>query len=208
MLGSRTSTASAKRLSLPRNRSSYSPSYPGFVDVALSVSCPLSLQADPSITQAPVHQGPSALATYFTRLRSVPSLIALTAQSTSANSPLGLLKSCRYLLQDSPRGFFLSDQFIAGLKWLGQQGIGFDFTVDTVQQEGVLEDVIDAIARVREGQSHDDESKQTKFIIGEFAFSSVLPATVRPTVRPTDRDQRLTPHLELPPSQTTSPNLP
>lgn len=115
-----------------------------------------------------MHQGPTALASFFERLNALPSLASLTARSSSPNS--SLIKSCRYLLQDSPKGFFLTDKFVAGLRWLGEQGIAFDMTVDSVQQEGILEDVIDTVQRVREGQ---EKSKQTRFIIGESVFCSV-----------------------------------
>lgn len=122
-------------------------------------------------SQAPVHLGPTALASYFTRLNALPSLASFTAQSSSPNS--SPIPSCRYLLQDSPKGFFLTENFIAGLKWLGEQGIAFDMTLDATQQEGVLEDAVDAIQKVREGQ---EEGKETRFILGKLRFSfSVFP---------------------------------
>ncbi|ORY81740.1 hypothetical protein BCR35DRAFT_303869 [Leucosporidium creatinivorum] len=100
---------------------------------------------------APVHLGPTALSSYFTRLTSLPSLAAFTSRSSTPN--LSPIRSCRYLLQDSPKGFFLTDNFIAGLKWLGEEGIAFDMTLDVTQVEGVLDDAVECVQRVREGQT-------------------------------------------------------
>lgn len=103
---------------------------------------------------APVHLGALALSAYFTRLEALPSLMKLGVP----------ISSVRYLLQDCPRGFFLSDKFVEGLQWLGEKGVGFDMTLDVVQLGAeVLEDAVDCIQQVREGQA---VGKQTRFILG------------------------------------------
>ena len=117
---------------------------------------------------APVHHGRAALALFQSRLLALPSLQALADRL--GYSPV---KSFRYLLQDSPPGFFQRDSFIDGLKWLGENGYAFDMTLDVTHEETgrtrVLEDAIDAIERVREGQ---EEGKQTVFILGAPPLSS------------------------------------
>ncbi|GAA5840204.1 hypothetical protein JCM9279_002309 [Rhodotorula babjevae] len=114
---------------------------------------------------APVHHGRAALALFQSRLLALPSLQTLAERL--GYSPV---KSFRYLLQDSPPGFFQRDSFIDGLKWLGENGYAFDMTLDVTHEETgrtrVLEDAIDAIERVRDGQ---DEGKQTVFILDHFA---------------------------------------
>lgn len=79
----------------------------------------------------------------------------------------------RYLLQDSPPGFFLRDDFIDGLRWLGEQGLAFDLTLDVTHEETgktkVLEDAVDAIERVRAGQPED---KQTVFVVGACVLAA------------------------------------
>lgn len=111
---------------------------------------------------APVHHGRAALSLFHSRLLALPSLQALAERLGYAP-----VKSFRYLLQDSPPGFFQRDAFVDGLKWLGEQGYAFDMTLDVTHQETgrskVLEDAIDAIERVREGQ---EPGKQTVFILG------------------------------------------
>ncbi|GAA5985764.1 hypothetical protein JCM11641_006199 [Rhodosporidiobolus odoratus] len=118
---------------------------------------------------APVHHGSSALSAYFTRLFALPSLIQLT--STLGYPPV---TSVRYLLQSSPRGFFLQPPFIDGLKHLGERGIAFDLTLDVRSENtggvGVLEDAQEMITRVREGQG---PGKETVFIFDHFAKPSL-----------------------------------
>ncbi|BGP16246.1 hypothetical protein JCM10213_007687 [Rhodosporidiobolus nylandii] len=119
---------------------------------------------------APVHHGSRALALYFDRLFALPSLIALT--SSLGYSPI---RSVRYLLQSSPRGFFLERGFLDGLKELGRRGIAFDITLD-VRNEGtggvkILEDAQEMIAKVRDGQK---EGEETVFVFDHFAKPSLL----------------------------------
>lgn len=91
-----------------------------------------------------------------------PSLVALTAKL--GYSPI---KSFRYLLQDSPAGFFGTEQFVEGFRYLGARGYAFDMTLDvTHEQTGrtkILQDAIDVIERVHRGQAPE---KQTRFIFG------------------------------------------
>lgn len=122
---------------------------------------------------------------YFQRLYTLPSYLALSLAASPfsdqnlSDSPRasGVIKSCRYLVQSSPKGFLLEDKFIDGLKWLGEQGIAFDMTVDAgphLQGPCVLEEVISCILKVREGQA---EGLQTRFVIGEISFSSTCLAS-------------------------------
>lgn len=115
-------------------------------------------RAHSSCLQAPVHHGAAALELYVARLKELPSLSDPT-----------IIKSFRYLLQDSPQGFFLTPKFIEGLQWLGVHGYAFDATFDSVQQPFALEDAIEMIQRTREGQ---EEGKETRFIFGESHASS------------------------------------
>ncbi|GAA5820372.1 hypothetical protein JCM11251_005600 [Rhodosporidiobolus azoricus] len=122
---------------------------------------------------APVHHGQPALSLYFNRLFALPSLVSLT-------SHLGYtpVRSVRYLLQDSPRGFFLQPAFIDGLKELGRRGIAFDLCLDTRREEsggvGVLDDAMRMIEQVREGQN---EGEETVFILDHFAKPSLSDST-------------------------------
>ncbi|GAA6040938.1 hypothetical protein JCM8097_003197 [Rhodosporidiobolus ruineniae] len=114
---------------------------------------------------APIHHGSTAVSAYFDRLFAISSLNQLT--SSLGYSPI---RSVRYLLQESPRGFFLRDGFIDGLKELGKRGMAFDLTLDVRNQETggvqVLEDAQEMIAKVREGQK---EGEETVFILDHFA---------------------------------------
>lgn len=128
-------------------------------------------------SQAPVHHGPTALKLYIARLAALPSLVTLSAPS----SPLSLIKSFRYLLEDSPAGFMSSPSFIAGLQYLGSQGFAFDLTVDSVNQQGVLTEVVETIFKVREGQPSGEE---TVFILDHFAKPNLVSeVTVPPSAQ-------------------------
>ncbi|GAA5931913.1 hypothetical protein JCM3775_000076 [Rhodotorula graminis] len=126
---------------------------------------------------APVHHGRAALALFQSRLLALPSLQALAERLGYAP-----VKSFRYLLQDSPPGFFQSDSFVDGLKWLGENGYAFDMTLDVTHEETgrtrVLEDAIDAIERVRVGQ---EGAQQTVFILDHCAKP---PLTADPSYPP------------------------
>ncbi|KAL8286257.1 hypothetical protein RQP46_004745 [Phenoliferia psychrophenolica] len=122
---------------------------------------------------APVHKGPEALKAFIARLEALPSLLALSLRASTLSGESAVkarpIKGFRYLLQDSPAGFSLSEDFIAGLKWIGEQGYTFDLTVDAgplLQGPIVLEEAIECISRV---QSEQEEGKQTKFILDHFA---------------------------------------
>jgi hypothetical protein len=107
---------------------------------------------------------------YLSRLLAQPSLQAYEKK-------LGYppIKSFRYLLQDSPKGFFLTDKFIDGLDFLGKKGFAFDLTLDVTHKETggplILDDAVEAISRVRELQK--EKGYETKFILGEFGILSI-----------------------------------
>ncbi|GAA6051717.1 hypothetical protein JCM3770_002698 [Rhodotorula araucariae] len=126
---------------------------------------------------APVQHGRAALSLFHSRLLALPSVVALTERLGYAP-----VKAFRYLLQDSPPGFFQRDLFLDGLRWLGENSYAFDLTLDVTHEETgrtkILEDAIDAIERVREGQ---ESGKQTVFILDHFAKP---PLTADPTFPP------------------------
>jgi len=138
----------------------------GSVSTSLDNSHRLA-EASPS-AQAPLQHGSQAVELYLSRLLSQPSLIAYTEKL--GYSPI---KSFRYLLQDSPKGFFLTDKFIDSLDCLGKKGYAFDLTLDTTHKDTggplILDDAIEAISKVRELQKEGD---QTRFILGELNNSS------------------------------------
>ncbi|BGP55526.1 hypothetical protein JCM8202v2_003131 [Rhodotorula sphaerocarpa] len=81
------------------------------------------------------------------------------------------IKAFRFLLQDCPPGFFHTEAFVDGFRYLGQRGYGFDMTLDvTHEQTGrtkILEDALVAIERtMREGQ---ESGARTHFILDHFA---------------------------------------
>ena len=136
---------------------------------------------------APVHQGSRALELYLARLAALPSLAAYEKKLGYAP-----IRSFRYLLQDSPRGFFLDDKFVDGLDYLGRMGYAFDMTLDTTHADTrgplVLDDAVEAISKVRELQK--DRGYETKFILGEvpsslsLSPSRNLPSLLVPDLRP------------------------
>ncbi|GAA5972912.1 hypothetical protein JCM21900_002866 [Sporobolomyces salmonicolor] len=125
---------------------------------------------------APVHHGSSALELYLPRLFSQPSLVALTAKLGYAP-----IKSFRYLLQDCPKGFFLSDKFLDGLRYIGDKGYAFDMCLDATNADVggplVLEDAVEAIAKVRELQKN---GEQTRFMLDHFAKPDLTVESTNP----------------------------
>ncbi|GAA6006756.1 hypothetical protein JCM10207_009084 [Rhodosporidiobolus poonsookiae] len=117
----------------------------------------------------PLHHGATAVSSFLNRVLALPSVAALAAH-------LGYppIRSMRYLLQSSPRGFFLTDGFISGLKELGRRGIAFDLTLDVRNEENgglqVLDDAQEMIAKVRDGQAAGEE---TVFILDHFSKPSL-----------------------------------
>ncbi|GAA5864565.1 hypothetical protein JCM8547_005582 [Rhodosporidiobolus lusitaniae] len=113
----------------------------------------------------PAHHGSAAISAYLDRVFALPSHVKLA--SSLGYSPI---RSTRYLLQSSPRGFFSTPKFIEGLKELGKRCIAFDLTLDVRNEEtggvAVLEDAQEMIAKVREGQK---EGEKTVFILDHFA---------------------------------------
>ncbi|GAA5887035.1 hypothetical protein JCM16303_007112 [Sporobolomyces ruberrimus] len=128
---------------------------------------------------APIQHGSQALELYLARLLAQPSLVAYAEKL--GYSPI---KSFRYLLQDSPKGFFSTDKFIDGLAFLGNKGYAFDMTLDVTHQETggplILDDAIDTISKVRELQK--DGGNETKLILDHFAKPDLtVDATIPPS---------------------------
>ncbi|GAA5952463.1 hypothetical protein JCM3765_001978 [Sporobolomyces pararoseus] len=128
---------------------------------------------------APVQHGSKALDLYLSRLLEQPSLQAY--EKKLGYSPI---KSFRYLLQDSPPEFFLTEQFIDGLDFLGKKGYAFDMTLDVTHTETggplILDDAVEAISRVRDLQK--EKGYETKFILDHFAKPDLtVDATVPPS---------------------------
>lgn len=117
---------------------------------------------------APVQHGSKALELYLSRVLEQPSLQAY--EKKLGYSPI---KSFRYLLQDSPQGFFLTEKFIDGLDFLGKKGYAFDMTLDVTHKETggplILDDAVEAISKVRDLQK--ETGYETKFILGRSQVS-------------------------------------
>ncbi|GAA5939035.1 amidohydrolase family protein [Sporobolomyces koalae] len=127
---------------------------------------------------APVHVGPRGLELYLSRLLSQPSLVTYTHK-------LGYnpIKSFRYLLQDSRRGFFLEREFVRGLAYLGDRGYAFDMTLDSTHEDTrgplVLDDAIEAVSQARALQ---ETQTRSRFILDHFAKPDLtVDATVPPS---------------------------
>lgn len=138
------------------------------------------------VAWCPALHGARIMELYCAKLFELPSLVKLSAtfKSRSPESKLGAIKSFRYLVQDSPPGFLLGTKFIEGLKWIGEQGISFDLTVDTTKVgigSKVLEEVVECITKCREGQSN--ESLQTWFILDHFSKPDLK---TEPTIPPSE----------------------
>ncbi|KAK3325654.1 hypothetical protein B0H66DRAFT_599805 [Apodospora peruviana] len=68
------------------------------------------------------------------------------------------VKGFRYLLQDKPNGTALSQEFIEGLKLLGQKGFVFDLGVDQHRRGRIqLEEAVEMIDRAHEGVEKEEE---------------------------------------------------
>ncbi|KAK4054591.1 hypothetical protein OIV83_001085 [Microbotryomycetes sp. JL201] len=124
---------------------------------------------------APVHQGPMSLAAYFELMSTLPPVKASFENVTS----------CRFLLQDCPRGFMLHERFVDGLLWLGQHNVAFEMTLDVVKVPGVLDDATDTISRLRqleeERQAGNDGHKlRTRIVLDHFAKPNLLLEPLNP----------------------------
>lgn len=114
-------------------------------------------------------EGAESVESYVSQLRNV------------MGEHFSLLKGIRYLLQDFPPGPsdpLLQDQFLRSLKWLGQQSLIFEITVDTARfGKQMYADIIDCIGRVEADQM---EGEKTRFIIGVScqSSSSARPLTI------------------------------
>lgn len=101
------------------------------------------------IPWAPVPSGPAALEKYVSSSRKI-----------TGDEAWNKVKGFRYLLQESPQGTGLTQEFIDGLRWLGEHGLVFDLGLD--MQEGMwqLEEAIQMIKR-----AHADASSHQKVSI-------------------------------------------
>lgn len=118
---------------------------------------------------APVPGGPTALDKY----------IALAKERTQTEEVWRRLRGVRYLVQDKPAGVMLQSDFIAGLKWLGKQGLAFDLGVDARQGGlGQLREAVEMMRRAHEGVA--DEKTKLVVIISESPplSRSVLPTRI------------------------------
>ncbi|PLB54233.1 amidohydrolase family protein [Aspergillus steynii IBT 23096] len=128
------------------------------------------------IPWAPVPGGPSALVKY----------IALAKERTRTEEVWRKLRGVRYLVQDKPAGVMLQPDFIAGLKWLGRQGLTFDLGVDARQGGlGQLREAVEMIRRAHEGVA--DEESRPVVVINHLCkpnlrlpFTSLVSITTHP----------------------------
>ncbi|KAK2868088.1 hypothetical protein FQN49_003174 [Arthroderma sp. PD_2] len=79
------------------------------------------------IPWAPVPLGPEGLERYIVKVKE---RIGDRDDEDDRESVWRKIKGVRYLLQDKPRGTMLEENFVQGLKWLGQQDLVFDLGVD------------------------------------------------------------------------------
>ncbi|KAI5481456.1 amidohydrolase family protein [Pseudohyphozyma bogoriensis] len=119
---------------------------------------------------APVHHGRTAPSLYLDRLLALPSVQSLGGRS--------LIKSFRYLVEESPKGFFTSEPFIDGLKWCGEEGFAFDLTVDASKRGNeVLEEVMECISKTHLGQA---PGQETRFILDHLCKPPIHPMPTTP----------------------------
>jgi L-rhamnono-1,4-lactonase len=79
------------------------------------------------------------------------------------------VKGFRYLVQDKPKGVMLQKEFIAGLKWLGENGFVFDLGVNLHDGgKWQLEEAVEMIGLAHDGVK---EEVKTTFIISKSTKS-------------------------------------
>ncbi|PSR84175.1 hypothetical protein BD289DRAFT_368930 [Coniella lustricola] len=112
------------------------------------------------IPWAPVHRGPQVLAQYLDTVRD-------TCRRDGDEQTWAKVKGFRYLLQDKPDGTMLKQEFVDGLRLLGDKRLVFDVGVD-LHRRGMrqLEEVVELVERVHEGVAA-RESKTT-FILNHL----------------------------------------
>jgi len=67
--------------------------------------------------------------------------------------------------------------FIAGLRHLGTLGLAFDLTLDSANQPGILQEAIETIIKVRDGQASGHE---TVFVLCHFAKPDLVAERTTP----------------------------
>ncbi|KAK0745282.1 hypothetical protein B0T21DRAFT_359378 [Apiosordaria backusii] len=90
-----------------------------------------------------------------------------TVESQAGEATWAKVKGFRYLLQDKPNKTGLTEEFIDGLKLLGEKGWVFDAGVDQHRRGRVqLEELVEIIDRAHEGV--EEEDKKVVFIINHL----------------------------------------
>ena len=79
---------------------------------------------------APVHLGPRMLDRYLEKLCAIGG-VNLDGNTGKVDQRKSILKGFRQLLQDKSKGYMLHEDFIAGVKWIGDKGLAFEIGVDT-----------------------------------------------------------------------------
>ncbi|KAH8432627.1 uncharacterized protein LDX57_010254 [Aspergillus melleus] len=102
---------------------------------------------------APVPGGPAALEKY----------IALAKERTQTEEVWKKFRGVRYLVQDKPAGVMVQPDFIAGLKWLGEQGLTFDLGVDA--RQGGLAQLREANEMLRKAHDRITDEKLKPVVI-------------------------------------------
>lgn len=118
-----------------------------------------------------------------------------------------LLKGFRYLLQSHPRGTMLQAPFVDSLRWMGEERLVFELTVDC---RGVglwqLEEAVELLRRAHDGVA---EERKLSLIVGAYSPPPSMSAGDAPftarrppsKARPARRargypDESVLPHLE------------
>jgi L-rhamnono-1,4-lactonase len=118
------------------------------------------------IPWAPVHLGREKLAEYLEE-----------AEEAAGPQTWARVKGVRYLLQDKPAGTGVTDDFIDGLKLLGEKGLVFDVGVDQHRKgKSQLEECVDMIDRAHDGV---DESKKVVFVLSELPIPELVGSSAR-----------------------------
>ncbi|KAK4679098.1 L-rhamnono-gamma-lactonase [Podospora pseudoanserina] len=90
-----------------------------------------------------------------------------TVEEQAGEAAWAKVKGFRYLLQDKPNKTGLTEEFIDGLKLLGEKGWVFDAGVDQHRRGRVqLEELVEIIDRAHDGV--EDEDKKVVFIINHL----------------------------------------
>lgn len=86
------------------------------------------------------------------------------------------VRGVRYLVQDKLAGTMLGEEFINGLRWLGEEGLTFDLGVDA--RQGGLGQLREAVEMMKKVYLESEGGKGVTIVISMFdLFTPVFPST-------------------------------